>query len=163
MITDGTLPAAIKTYETLTENKRQPVQQPVQQTQQQQLMAPAGILTEQQRAAINAQAVFGDDPMMSALFADTLANASNDELEARIRMEAIQSRQANSMAPVPEMGAAFPRNMLPPRDPNAPELLSEGMSNGMGSDSMSAKWAKLAYNKSSTPRPNQPGFLPGKR
>ena len=159
MISDGTLPAAMKTYETLTEGAK-----PVYQ--QQQHIRPAqshpGFISEQQRAAMNANAVFGDDPAMADIFADTLANAPGAMLEEQSRLDAMLAHQQRQMPPVPEMGAAFPRNMMPPRDEAAVSMLNE-QQNIIPNAPAANRWAELAFSKSSLPKPNQPGFLPGKR
>lgn len=158
MISDGTLPAAIKTYETLTEGARTTIQQ--QRTLPAQPQHP-GYISEQQRAAMNANAAFGSDPDMADIFADTLANAGGAALEEQARLDAMMARQQR-LGPVPDMGAAMPRNMLPPRDENAAAMLNEQQSI-LPNAPAANRWAELAYSKSQLPKPNQPGYLPGKR
>jgi len=159
MISDGTLPAAIRTYETLTEGASRAPQQQQRQVPQQ----PAnrtGFISEQQRAAMNAQAAFGNDEDMASIFADTLANADGAMLEEQARLDAITARK--QISPVPGIGEAFPRNMLPPRDPG---MLNEGneSQNIIPNAPPANRWAELAFSKSSMPKPNKPGFLPGQR
>lgn len=156
MISDGTLPAAMKTYETLTEGAKPVYQQHIRPAQ-----SHPGFISEQQRAAMNANAVFGADPAMADIFADTLANAPGAMLEEQSRLDAMLAHQQRQ-APVPEMGAAFPRNMMPPRDEAAVSMLNEQQNIIPGAPA-SNRWAELAFSKSSLPKPNQPGFLPGKR
>lgn len=155
MITDGTLTAAMRTYETLTEGTQQPA------SRQHLMPQHGGFISEQQRAAMNANAVFANDPAMAAVFADTLANAGADQLQEQIRMETVLQRQ--QQAPVPEFGAPFPRNMLPPRQTNGDMLNENDSSHILPNAPSSNRWAELAFNKSATPKPNRPGFLPGQR
>lgn len=160
MISDGTLPAAIKTYETLMEGSPRNIPQRAMQAPEQ----PRGFITEHQRAAMNAQAAFGSDPEMADIFADTLANADGAMLEEQARMEAIQARK-QQLAPVPGYGESFPRNMLPPRDESAQGMLSENAASSIIPNAPAAsRWAELAFSKSKLPTgPNKPGFLPGQR
>lgn len=159
MISDGSLPAAIKTYETLTEGLKAPTA-----ATQRAIHQHPGFISEHQRAAINANAVFGNDPDMADIFADTLANADQSILQEQSRLDAMMVHQQQRHPTVPEMGTSVPRNMLPPRDENAAALLAEQaqqsiLPNAPGGN----RWAELAFSKSALPKPNQPGFLPGKR
>lgn len=160
MITDGTLPAAIKTYETLVEGaKPQPRKaQPVVTHQH------PGFITEQQRAAIAANAVYGDNPDMADIFADTLANADTALLEEQARLDVLMSRQQQT-SPVPGMGEQFPRNMLParsvdPQDDDASVLNEQRI---LPNAPSANRWHELVNSKSMVPKPNRPGFLPGQR
>lgn len=160
MISDGTLPTAIKTYETLMEGSSRNIPQRATQATEQ----PRGFITEHQRAAMNAQAAFGNDPDMADIFADTLANADGAMLEEQARMEAIQARK-QQLAPVPAYGETFPRNMMPPRDETSPGAINENVASSIIPNAPAAsRWAELAFSKSKLPTgPNKPGFLPGQR
>jgi hypothetical protein len=165
MISDGTLPAAIKTYETLMEGGRQPQQQR-RQTPQQTTQQHPGYITEQQRAAMVANAAYGNDPDMADIFADTLANAGSSMIEEQARLDSMMARQ--QQAPIPGMGEQFPRNMLPPRtaddhDESSMMLNEQQQPRILPNAPPANRWHELVNSKSMLPKPNRPGFLPGQR